>query len=219
MNKETFIIRSEWWQSIKLLSKSERAILFDNLFLFHIGEESKMITTNLSVNLVWNIIEPSLIRNSEAYDKRIESARENGKKGGRPPKKPEETQQNQINQPVISDKPNNHDSVSVPVSVSVPTPVTVPASVPQAAKDFETFWEAYGKDVDRYKCEHAWHELTPEERRLALIRAPMYVASLSEPRYHMSPLKWLTNKRFNDDPKTLIPFNKPQTYKSQSKAL
>lgn len=83
--KETFIIRSEWWDSIQELSIEDRSILFDNLFHYHREDFDKINLNNLSVKLVWKLIEPQLRRNIEAYDKRVETSRENGKKGGRPP--------------------------------------------------------------------------------------------------------------------------------------
>lgn len=60
--------------------------------------ENLINLNNLQVKLVWALIEPNLIRNSEYYDKRIETSRLNGFKGGRP-KKGEEKPNNNLNKP------------------------------------------------------------------------------------------------------------------------
>lgn len=94
--KETFIVRTEWRDAIFELPLDEQAIILQNLFYYHAGEENLINLNNLRVKLVWLLIEPNLKRNAEAYDKRIETSKENGKKGGRPkenknlkkPKKP-----------------------------------------------------------------------------------------------------------------------------------
>lgn len=64
---------------------------------------------------------------------------------------------------------------------------------------FEAFWIAYDKDIDRHRCEHAWFSLTVAERHKALQQAPLYVSSLDDLKFQLNPLKWLENKRFNDD--------------------
>jgi len=91
--KDTFIIRTEWQEAIFELEPLDRATIFENLFHFHAGNNNLINLKNLTVKLVWKIIEPTLKRTSDAYDRRVETSKENGKKGGRPitkkkPKKP-----------------------------------------------------------------------------------------------------------------------------------
>lgn len=91
--KDTFIIRTEWQEAIFELEPLDRATIFENLFHFHSGNINLINLNNLTVKLVWKIIEPTLKRTSDAYDRRVETSKENGKKGGRPiikkkPKKP-----------------------------------------------------------------------------------------------------------------------------------
>ena len=96
MRKETFIIRTEWMDSILELPDEDKATILKNLFYFHSENENLINLKNLSVKLVWKLIEPNLQRNINQYDKRCLTSIENGKKGGRPrnlkkPKKPNET--------------------------------------------------------------------------------------------------------------------------------
>jgi hypothetical protein len=51
--KETFILRTEWFESIKELDESCQAILFQNLFNYHLGNDQLI---NLVVKLVYEKI-------------------------------------------------------------------------------------------------------------------------------------------------------------------
>jgi hypothetical protein len=117
--KETFILRTEWYDSIQEFTIDEKAEILDLLFLYHLEKPNNNLNNlnNRAVKLVWKIIEPNLKRNIEAYDSRRETSVENGKKGGRPnnlnkPKKPKVTLS-------VSDSVFVSDSVSVSVTDSV----------------------------------------------------------------------------------------------------
>lgn len=111
MIKDTFIIRSEWWDAISELDAMQKSNILDNLFYFHLGEHDKIILDCLPVKLVWKLIEPNLTRNVAAYDLRKITSAENGKKGGRPPK---ENNLNNLNKPIAETyKPKETLSVSV----------------------------------------------------------------------------------------------------------
>ena len=113
--KETFILRTEWYDSIQEFTIDEKAEILDLLFLYHLEKPNNNLNNlnNRAVKLVWKIIEPNLKRNIEAYDSRRDTSVENGKKGGRP---------NNLNKPK---KPNVTLSVSDSVSVSVSDSVSV----------------------------------------------------------------------------------------------
>lgn len=123
--KETFIIRTEWADAIFDLNQEDKATIFDNLFHYHLGNENLINLNNLTVKLVWKLIQPNLIRNIDQYDKRRETSSENGKKGGRPPKLPilEENNLNNLNNNLT--KPNKALSVSVSVLDSVSDSVVI----------------------------------------------------------------------------------------------
>jgi hypothetical protein len=132
--KETFIIRTEWFDAISELPPTERLQVMDNLFLYHLGKEDEIDTSNLSVKLVWKMIAPNLKRNIESYDRRKLTSAENGRLGGRPSKdqqisKSEEKPNNLIEKPKITKEPIESLSVSVSVSDSVSDSVSVSESV------------------------------------------------------------------------------------------
>ena len=120
--KETFIVRTEWFDAIQDLEPLERVVLYDNLFHFHMGNENLINLNNLSVKLVWKLIRLNLIRNIENYDNRRITSSENGKLGGRPKKEVENNLINLIKpneKPIEIEKPIESLSVSVSVSDSV----------------------------------------------------------------------------------------------------
>ena len=84
MSKETFIIRTEWYEAISELDDKDQATILRNLFLYHLGDINEMVLDTFGAKIVWKLIEPTLSRNIESYDKRRESAIDNGKLGGRP---------------------------------------------------------------------------------------------------------------------------------------
>ena len=115
--KDTFILRTEWWDAISELNSEEQAEIIRLLFLYHLEEPNFNLNNliNLSVKLVWKMIEPNLKRNIDAYDKRCEQSKKNGKLGGRP-----KTKKN-LKKPLSdtdTDSDTDSDSVSENESVS-----------------------------------------------------------------------------------------------------
>lgn len=65
--------------------------------------------------------------------------------------------------------------------------------------DFEKFWNAYGKKVDRVKCEKAWNKLTKDEIEKINTTVEAYVKSKPDVQYRKNPLTYLNGKCFNDE--------------------
>ena len=120
MSKETFIIRTEWQDAILQLDPIDQATIFQNLFHYHCGNGNLINLNNLPVKLVWSLILPSIVRNIESYDRRMETSAINGKNGGRPKKdvkKEDNNLDNNLNnlpKPIetLSDSDSVFDSVS-----------------------------------------------------------------------------------------------------------
>lgn len=137
--KETFIVRTEWYDFIQDLSQEERAIILDNLFFYHMNKENLINLNNPQVKLVWKFIAPNLKRNIESYDKRKETSVENGKLGGRPRKDTSENLNN-LNKPTDNQiEPNETLSVPAFVLVSVPESVSASETVQAEAKEIPQF--------------------------------------------------------------------------------
>ena len=100
MKKDTFILRSDWYESIKMLPQDQKGVLLDLFFLHHLSDEENNLTENLIENLkkpngnlnnllvigFWNLIKPQLQAASDKYSKKLETSKQNGKLGGRPAK-------------------------------------------------------------------------------------------------------------------------------------
>ncbi len=65
--------------------------------------------------------------------------------------------------------------------------------------DFEKFWNAYGKKVDRVKCEKAWKKLNKQEIEKILETINRYVGANPDIQYRKNPLTYLNGKCFNDE--------------------
>jgi hypothetical protein len=65
--------------------------------------------------------------------------------------------------------------------------------------DFEKFWNAYGKKVDRVKCEKAWKKLNKQEIDKILETVNRYVGANPDIQYRKNPLTYLNGKCFNDE--------------------
>lgn len=97
--------------------------------------------------------------------------------------------------PAVNANVNVNDNVSTSVD-GKPTIVGK-----ECAFSFDDFWDAYGKKVDRKKCESKWAKLTDEQRRQVMNHVPKYVTSVSgrEPRYRKNPLTYLNGECWNDE--------------------
>jgi hypothetical protein len=65
--------------------------------------------------------------------------------------------------------------------------------------EFDIFWEAYGKKVDRVKSEGKWNKLTDKEREQAMEHVPAYVESTDDVKYRKNPTTYLNNKCWLDE--------------------
>lgn len=78
--KETFILRTDWYNSIELISTEAKAQLLDAMFLKNLNREQEIILTEPQAIICWNFMKPTI----ECYTKRYNTSVENGKKGGAP---------------------------------------------------------------------------------------------------------------------------------------
>lgn len=78
-------------------------------------------------------------------------------------------------------------------------------SVSEIDSSFSDFWQAYGKKVDKHKCEQRWRKLTPAERVAALAAVPAYVANTPDQKYRKNPLTWLNGCCWQDEPAAAQP--------------
>lgn len=64
---------------------------------------------------------------------------------------------------------------------------------------FDDWWEAYGKKIDRTKCEAKWKRMTQAEREAAYRHTEAYVKATPELQYRRHPQTYLNNANWNDE--------------------
>ena len=89
-----------------------------------------------------------------------------------------------------SDTTHSRTPIDKPLNKETKKPINI---------DFEVFYEAYGKKVDKDKASKKWHTLSDEERELALADAPKYRATITDSQFQKSPLVYLNGKNWLDE--------------------
>jgi hypothetical protein len=64
---------------------------------------------------------------------------------------------------------------------------------------FDDFWEAYGKKVDRPKCEKKWIKISQGAREKIMDHVPRYVETTPDVQYRKNPLTYLNNESWNNE--------------------
>lgn len=93
------------------------------------------------------------------------------------------------------------------VSADSPAEPTAPMSAIMKADGevtFSTWWNLYGKKIDRAKCERKWNKLTLAERQACIAATPAYVASTPDLQFRRHPATYLNNKSWENQ---IIPRN------------
>lgn len=204
--KDTFIIRTEWADAIFELDPLDQAQIFRNLFHFHNGEENLINLNNLTVKLVWKLIQPNLIRNIDSYDKRKETSSLNGKLGGRPKKedKTDEKNLNNLNQNLNNlTEPNETLNVIDSVFVSDSVPVIVNDNVyfkKVTNISFDEIWNLYDKKIGSIKkLQKKWEALSDEKRTLAKAHIIEYVKATPDKGFRANFETYLNQERWTNE--------------------
>lgn len=111
--KDSFLVFYEWEDNLKNLSDEQMGRLFRAVFAYEKRGEAYS-GGDPAIEMAMSFIRYAMDRNLERYKERCETNRENGKKGGRPPKnrsKPRETQQNRT---VFSETERNRNEPKKP---------------------------------------------------------------------------------------------------------
>lgn len=90
--KETFILYTEYAKHLSLLNMEQRGVLFTAIMSFQIGEE--LPEMDGMTQMAFSFIKSDLQRTEENYQKKVETNRENGKRGGRRKKEAEKPKAN-----------------------------------------------------------------------------------------------------------------------------
>ena len=77
--------------------------------------------------------------------------------------------------------------------------VCVSPDSPSSCFSFEEFWSAYGKRVERVKCERIYARIGEKDRLVIRERLPLYIQSTPDKAYRKNPQTYLNGKCWNDD--------------------
>ena len=176
-DKKSFVAYCDWLESFEELTDEEAGRLAKHLFRY-VNDLNPEAPDKIT-KMCFIPIKQSLKRDLVKYEERADRARENGAKGGRP--------KTQKTQSVISE-PKKPDSVSVSVNVN---DISIGA-------DFDTFFEAYGKQVDKIPCQREWLNIEREEHAKILEHVSKYVNSTPDVKFRKKPLNYLKDRTWLD---------------------
>ena len=174
-DKKAFVAYCDWLESFEELTDEEAGKLIKHL-LRYVNDQNPEPPDRIT-QMCFIPIKQSLKRDLRKYEERAERSRMNGANGGRP--KTQETQR------VISE-PKKPDSVSVNDNdISIGT-------------DFDTFFKAYGKQVDKIPCQREWLNIEREEHAKILEHVSKYVNSTPDVKFRKKPLNYLKDRTWLD---------------------
>ena len=176
-DKKSFVAYCDWLESFEELTDEEAGKLAKHLFRY-VNDLNPEAPDKIT-KMCFIPIKQSLKRDLVKYEERADRARENGAKGGRP--------KTQKTQSVISE-PKKPDSVSVSVNVN---DISI-------GTDFDTFFEAYGKQVDKIPCQREWLNIEREEHAKILEHVSKYVNSTPDVKFRKKPLNYLKDRTWLD---------------------
>ena len=77
-------------------------------------------------------------------------------------------------------------------------------------ESFEKFWNAYGKKVDRVKCEREWSSIDNPEYQKIVDHVPKYVEATPDPKYRKNPINYLKDRTWQDEDLPIVKSQKPK---------
>lgn len=121
----SFIMYTESWSGIQLLSRKQRGDLLTALMAFNGADDCEMPEMDQATACIFAMLRPRLEANRKKYQETVEKRKEGGKLGGRPASKPQGSEKNlKVSEKTsrFSEKPQGSEknpvSVSDPVSVN-----------------------------------------------------------------------------------------------------
>lgn len=143
-----------------------------------------------------------------------EKQRENGKKGGRPPKnKNQETLENTGEKTQKKPKPfknnNPNDNQKKPLEKEKEEEIEIEIEL-ELYPSFENFWNEYDKKVgDKEKLKKKWDKLNQETKEKIMEYIPLYKKSQPDKKYRKNAETFFNNQSWNDEiifePKNELP--------------
>ena len=65
--------------------------------------------------------------------------------------------------------------------------------------DFEDFWAAYNKKVDKNRCMKIWAKMSADDKKACMAAVPLYVESTPDVTYRKNPSTYLNNRSWENE--------------------
>lgn len=210
MAREFFCVYHSYRRSLQNLNDAEIGRLIRALLEY--SEHGTAPDLPGKEQIAFDFIAANIDREIENYNAKIAALSANGKKGGRPPK----TEENQKKQKVFSkskksqeEKEDEEEKEKEDEEDLVHPPKSPPGG--NAGKkrdmqaDFDAFWTAYPKKVDKAKARKVWDKLHPDEALLRCMLNAVKAWKRSEQwtkdggQFIPNPTTWLNGRRWEDE--------------------
>lgn len=222
--RETFILKSDWKSIFDDLSDKQAGMLIKMLFDYNVNGDKPANLSDLEIKMAFKLMAIDCDRFMTNYDRRCETSKNNGGKGGRPKKedKQKTDYQNSDNDNIIdeSEKPKKPNSKpKKPNNLTKPdndndndkeknirenentfsiAETDVSATV-ISEFDFEKVWGMYGNRGTKKTSRSRWEALSVKNKRLALANIPAYVEATPQKAFRPYFEKYLRGEMWNNE--------------------
>ena len=180
-SKKGFILYLDYAEHLDQLNDEECGQLLRAIFAHEDPDRPEPTFLRGAAAMAYSFIRAQLDRDRAEYEKRCETNRINGLKGGRPPK-PKENQKSErfFEKPKKPDTDTDNDTdtetdTDTEKTLSPPDAVEPVKKTDLQTERFDAFWKAYPRKVGKAAAVKAWKKIKPDadlfERILAAVEA------------------------------------------------
>lgn len=166
MKKESFLIYKDFYKPIEELTDQELGSLFRAIFRYQIDEVEEV---DPLIRIPFRFFVNQFRIDQIKYDKRVKSAQENGRLGGRPKREPNETQKTDsvIKEPkkAVNVNVNDNDNVNVKENVNVKSLKSQDVVFPFSSDQFSEAWDQW-KDYKKTQFRFSYKSSRTEQTAL-----------------------------------------------------
>lgn len=207
MAREFFCVYHSYRRSLQNLNDAEIGRLIRALLEY--SEHGTAPDLPGKEQIAFDFIAANIDREIENYNAKIAALSANGKKGGRPLKGEENQKKQKVFSKSKKSQEEKEDEEEEEEDVILP-PKCPPrggdgGKKHDAQADFEAFWTAYPKKVDKAKARKVWDKLRPDEALLRRMLDAIAAWKRSEQwtkdggQFILNPTTWLNGRRWEDE--------------------
>ena len=212
--KKSFLLYMDYAEHLDQLTDAECGQLLRAIFAHEDPERPEPTYLRGAAAMAYSFIKAQLDRDREEYEKKCETNRKNGLKGGRPPK-PKESQETErfFEKPkkpdTDTDTDNDTDTDTDNDTETIKT-LSPPAAVDAPKKDlqaerFDEFWKLYPRKVGKAAALKSWKKIKPTAELFERILTAVEAAKNSQQwqkdggQFIPHPATWLNQGRWDDE--------------------